>query len=152
LGGGLGIIVLVPGGSWFFTKRRRESQLRWMRRLPFGFDLEGYLDELTEERVETLATIRIVFATPARGADRDVIEDAIDGAVETENGRWKKGGVFVVSQRVTTQFVDSREMVSTSSYNNHEVHAWMRACVSKALLDVHETYPIDSIRVELDSG
>ncbi len=147
--GGVVIVAAVVGTFWasvVLPKRARLEELEYLATLPFEFDLDGYLDQLGGERMQSIADVTVRFASPPPEGAKSTLPDAVVGAAGSGSATLHGQKLVIKSDKLKTYFMGTGNQ--TSRYSNHNVHQWFRRC-SDGLIAIHGQYPIAQVEVDI---
>ena len=155
----IGAFLLVDA---LITGYERARELRWLERLPFGFDRDAYLVALSiNHGSNAKVELRVEFCAPipehARATVRDAVAEACFGRVgglatkpAESSVRFEADALQVESPPIQTRFTrQSGEGESKPVHHNRFVHRWLRRCIDAGLSTVHARYPIDQLHISL---
>jgi hypothetical protein len=127
------------------------SELRALRDLPFQFDAEKYRAALGKKRAVCSPTLTVTFADTVADDDRDLMADAVTGAVSKAKASWSGSSLRIESEPIDTVFraVRTRGGAGKSYNSNHKVHNWVRTIMRKAIVPMHQRAPIETVSVHL---
>ncbi len=147
----VGLLVVV-GSFWVGValgyRLRRKGQIRWMARLPFRFDHEAYVETLSHGRTSSSVRVSVRFASGIERGDKELILDAIHGAVEVEHAKWKSSALEIVSRPMSTYVIARGD--TPSHYINALPHKWFRLLVEDGLLTIHGRFPLTKVSCEVE--
>ena len=127
------------------------SELRKLRRLPYRFDVDAYRAALGTKRSTAQPRVTVQFTTSVADADRELVADAVQGAVKNAQASWSGDALHISTDPITTVFrpVRTRGGGAKSYHSNDRVHKWLRSVILRALAPIHRRAAIESISVEL---
>jgi hypothetical protein len=149
----VGGFLVTLGVLFGYARIHRAVQYRWIESLPIPFDPQRYLG-LLRGRYAGLRRLKVTvtFDPPVPEGERDVIIDAMFGALGFLDMQWEGEALVVRSKELETSVgtgYTSRNMEldrSTGSKpHNGALHAWFRRCVDRGLRTIHKRYPIGSV-------
>ncbi len=136
---GVGVMVLRSFDRWCL-----ETQVRWLRSLPFEFDQDVYFAALgTDHGMSATVTVRVIFESAPPESERQTLADVIVGVSQHTDASFD-GAVLVA--RSPSLKTESRSK-NGSIRNNGRVHRWFRKLAGRALSKINGRHPI--ARVEL---
>jgi hypothetical protein len=161
--GGHGLIIVPFVGGFFLTlgvlfgyaRVRRSAQYRWLESIPFPFDSRHYLGLLRREYAGLRQLkVTVMFDRPVPVNDRDLITDAMIGALGFLDTQWD-GELLVVrstdlATSVGTGYASrnaAMDRQTGTKAHNGALHAWFRRCIDRGLRKIHRRYPIRSVTV-----
>ncbi|MEQ9324639.1 MAG: hypothetical protein RIF41_36075 [Polyangiaceae bacterium] len=145
----LGVGLFVGGVQ--IRKWRFRRQLRWLRTLPFSFNLEGYLSAMGRESVRARPTATLVFEAPVPADERSHITSQLERVPNATNARWQGDHLVVEGPSVEASFTSDRDGGRRTTHNNGRVHHWVRRFVDSGVLPVHARQPLESLRITVSA-
>jgi hypothetical protein len=146
VGGFAGVLVLIFLTSWLGARRIRQQERARLQKLPYDFDLAGYLGALSKERMQSKVTVHVTFDVEPSGHARELIEAAAN-AGDVEGATFSGSELRIRSRPISTYVLGGAER--RSRYTNGPVHGWVRRVLRRNLRAIHARHPIRRVRVRI---
>lgn len=137
--GGMGAVA--AGGMWM-ASRTYTRQLTWLDRLPFAFDIDGYLGALSTGRGNTRCQVDLVFMEPVPDEARETLQAAARAVDGVKHADFRKDGrLRIRSDELQTWFVPGKNR--KPYHSNAPVHRWFRAVADGPITAIHAHHPLE---------
>ena len=148
-------VVFVAGlggltaGLLFLTNFVRDRELRWLRRLPWAFDIDRYTKALSMERMRSKARLDLVFLDPVPEDAHHDLEELVKRVPGVREAAFTaKGHLRIRSLELETWFTGGSSSSGGSRpsyYSNAEVHAWVRTVSDRAIRAIHAKHALERV-------
>jgi hypothetical protein len=150
-----GAMVILPTMFFVpmvFERRLAAARLGQLRRIGRGFDIEHYVDQLSQKRSEGRLVVRVQFERPFAATTKDAIPDAVlEWLPKVGRVAWD-GDTLVLESAVldATEWVAGGSVSRGSRYfTNVPFHARLLEIIGRVLPKLAATDPIAKLGVEI---
>ena len=158
------MIGIITGGtllSVWYARKQTNDEHRWLRELPFEFDLEAYFKAMSRKEFHGVLSLKVCVVAPLVDRDGDGYRGQVQGVREMTQkvqAALNLGDPAVVTPHKDLIFTVKSPKFETwfvgedSVHSNHQLHGWFRSYGEAVLIPLHKATGIWSVTVQADDA